>query len=199
MSDRHDPELEDPLVDTLRGLPRMKAPQDFTAQVLERIETRRGGRQKPRRSWTSLRRWAPMLAAAMVVLAVAWTARHSEDAEQRRESLARIHAMQIERQALAGELDRLRSLAGRSRPVLYLGTDQGVDLVYDLSRLKQGDQVEIPVYLQDQAQLQKLEDEIPLSEWPMVAPRGMTAFGMPSQIFANSAGSGSASSQRVLY
>ena len=197
MPERHDSELEQRLADTLQDLPRMKAGQDFTANVLQRIQS--PSDNTTRHVWTRPSRWAPMLAAALVVLAIAWTTRHLEVTEQRRESLARIQALETERQALSAELDRLRSLAGRSRPVLYLGADQGVDLVYDLSRLKKGDRVEIPAYLTDQNQLQKLEEEIPLSDWPMVAPRGMTAFGMPSQIFAASSESDDTTSQRVLY
>lgn len=195
MPERHEPSLEENIVETLQTLPQMKARQGFTANVIERLE-----RQPKVGRWRSPRRWVPVLAAAMVVMAVTWSTHRAEQESQRQETLARIEALRSEREALEDELDVLRRMAGERRPVLYLGADQGVDLVYDLSRLKQGDRVEIPPYLKDQERLIRLEKEVPLSSWPSVAPRGMTALGMPAEIFSSSKGGEPASySRRTLY
>lgn len=181
MPERQEPSLEDSITDTLKTLPRMKARHDFTAEVLQRLED-----TPTSAGWRSPQRWIPALAAAMVMLAVTWTVHQAERETQRQAALTRIEALRSEREALEVELDSLRRLASQNRPVLYLGADQGVDLVYDLSHLKKGNQVEIPTYLKDQDQLIRLEKEVPLSNWPWVAPRGMTALGMPAEIFSSS-------------
>lgn len=163
------------IAETLQSFPRVRAKQDFTAGVLERLQT------APKASrWTFTRGWLPLLAAAVLTVAVVWQTQRVDKERQRLASQARIEALRGERQALEAELDTLRRLASGSRPVLYLGADQGVDLVYDLSRLKQGDKVKIPSYLQDETQLSRLEENVPLATWPWVASQGMAAPGMTS-------------------
>ncbi len=168
-------EQERRITETLQALPRVHAKQDFTAGVLERLET-----TAPASPWGFSRIWVPVLATAMLVLAVVWQGHRERSEERRLAGQARIEALRSERQSLEAELDTLRRLARSSRPVLYLGADQGVDLVYDLSRLKQGDRVEIPSYLQDAQQLTSLEEKVPLATWPWVASQGRAAPGMTS-------------------
>ena len=99
----------------------------FTAGVLARIE------QRPRRSiW--LRHPALAAATAMVLLALGVTlglnfggrtTTTPEVADERERLL-------LEYSELQRELDLIRQLADESRPVLYLGGDETLDVMYDL-------------------------------------------------------------------
>lgn len=169
------PSVEQRIAETLQSLPRVHAKQHFTDGVLERLQ-----REPKSSSWRFGRGWVPLLATALLVVTVVWRAHQEHGERQRQAAQARIEALRHERQALEAELDTLRRLASSSRPVLYLGADQGVDLVYDLSRLKHGDRVEIPSYLQDGQQLTRLEEKVPLATWPWVASQGRAAPGMTS-------------------
>ena len=104
------------IAETLQSFPRVRAKQDFTAGVLERLQT------APKASrWTFTRGWLPLLAAAVLTVAVVWQTQRVDKERQRLASQARIEALRGERQALEAELDTLRRLASGSRPVLYLG------------------------------------------------------------------------------
>lgn len=120
---------DDRLSAALESLPREQAGPEFTAGVLRRIEP-----ATPR--WLPAerpaRRWAPLAAAALVVLTLGfgWREwRHRQMAES-------LQALLAEKQALEAELESLRRLTRAARPVVYLGSDDEVDLVLDLERFR---------------------------------------------------------------
>lgn len=128
--------MDDRLERTLRDLPRERAAEDFTARALARLDAPR-----PSRARLPLATAGVAVAAALTVALVAGrlgpadhgeagrrvTSRRADAAEARRmlEDLRREH------RALASELDALAA----DEPVLYLGSDEEVDLVVDLSRV----------------------------------------------------------------
>lgn len=99
----------------------------FTASVLTRLEER--GRRAP-----LLRRPVLAVAAALVLFVLGATIglrirdqqRSRASAEERQELIREVMALQQ-------ELDEVRALADRSTPVLYLGGDESLELMYDLS------------------------------------------------------------------
>ena len=140
----HDSEHDRRLSELLAALPRERAAADFTAGVLQRIEAapqwpalqwpapRRPAPRRPALRW---RRQAPLLAAAaLLFICLAFGGRELWHRHQYQEAVARLEALHAEHDALEAELHRLRRLAVETRPVLYLGGDETVEYVVDLSR-----------------------------------------------------------------
>lgn len=119
----------DPIVEALRGMPRVAASPGFTVRVLARaaasIESEVGV------GWT--RGWALFAASLVVVSAV--TAWQWERRERRQEWLGQVEAIRQESRSLGAELSDLR--AAEQAPVVYLGGDDSVDLILDLEQLRQ--------------------------------------------------------------
>jgi hypothetical protein len=114
----------------LRELPRERAGADFTARVLARLD------EPPPRRRLPLAAIGVAAAAALGLALVAGPLRTGgERAESRREAAAEarrlLEELQREHRALASELDALAA----EPPVIYLGGDEEVDLVLDLSRV----------------------------------------------------------------
>lgn len=114
----------------LATLPRETTSEDFTARVLQRIET------SPAKA--TILRWPGPIplwaAAALFFIALTFGGREAWHRHQRQETIARYEALRAEHTALESELRRLRRLAVKTRPVLYLGGDESVEYVVDLSR-----------------------------------------------------------------
>ena len=130
----------------LRSLPREAAGEGFTERVLERIAD-----ESPRPVRPSRPVWPTMLAAAAVLVLVLVGARELAHQRQHQASLERIALLRVEQRALEKELRDLQRLADAARPVVDLGADQDVDLVFDLTQLKRGDDLVIPEYLRSPA------------------------------------------------
>ena len=107
----------------LRQDPESASP-GFTRSVLERVA------QRPRRAWFVLRpRLAMAAAVALLALGAILGARLGERAPRAsadREQLVR------EYMEMQSELEQIRRLADDSSPVLYLGGDETVDVLFDL-------------------------------------------------------------------
>jgi hypothetical protein len=113
------------LREALRGLPPPAPGPAFTARVLARLD----GRAAATAPWRRRVRVAAMAAAAAaVLLGTVWGSR----AALRQQRAA---ALRTETAELARELEALRQAAERPAPVLYLGGNEEVDLVLDLSTL----------------------------------------------------------------
>ncbi len=117
---------ENRLSEAFESLPREQAGPAFTTAVLRRLEA------PPRR-----RALAPLRLAAAVacLLAVVLGGHQLWNESQRQQSLARLEVMRVERRALEVEMRQLRRMAADARPVVYLGGNDDLDLVLDLSRL----------------------------------------------------------------
>ena len=97
----------------------------FTRSVLARIE------ERPERAWFVLR---PRLAmAAAVVLIALGAALGTQFGEQVPTASARRAQLLREYQEIQSELEQIQRLADDSGPVLYLGGDETVDVLFDLS------------------------------------------------------------------
>lgn len=116
---------DDALNRALRELRREAASPGFTQRVLSRLD------QAPRPLWRRPLVLAPA-AAALVATLLTWSL-SSHRQEQRRERLAELRR---EQQQLAAELAALKDQAG-TRQVVYLGGNEGIDIVMDLARLAQ--------------------------------------------------------------
>jgi hypothetical protein len=120
-------EPDDPLGRARRRLPPAEPRPAFTARVLARLDRR------PRRS--ALQRVPAWAAAAATVVALVggfWgvaAGRHAWREERRRTE------MRAESAALARELATLQAEASKPSPVVYLGGNERVDVVLDLSTL----------------------------------------------------------------
>jgi hypothetical protein len=118
---------ETELQNVLKALPREQAAVGFTARVLRRIE-------QPSPRWLAPRwlapRWATAAAAAILALTLGFGWREW----RHHQAVADLKALLAEKQALEAELDDLRRLTAEARPVVYLGSDDRVDLVVDLAR-----------------------------------------------------------------
>ncbi len=118
---------------TLRELPRARAGDDFTARVLARLDAPARRRPMP------LARLAMAGLAAAAALALALSAgplRPGDGGGRERrlradEARRLLEELRREHRALASELETLAA----EEPVLYLGGDEEVDLVVDLSRV----------------------------------------------------------------
>jgi hypothetical protein len=118
------------LTELLATLPRERASEDFTARVLQRIEA-----TPPQVSGQRWPMWTPLLAAAaLLFIALGFGGRELWHRHQVQESVARYKSLSAEHAALEMELRRLRRLAVVTRPVIYLGGDETVEYVVDLSR-----------------------------------------------------------------
>jgi len=114
----------------LEALPRQRAPQGFTAEVLR--ESRR--RQDAPRSRGRVRLALAAGAAAMVVLALGVSVTLVVTERARRAELrAEIAELRAEHRRLGDEVSRLQQRSAQR--VIYLGGDDTVDYVLDLERL----------------------------------------------------------------
>ncbi|MEO1085233.1 MAG: hypothetical protein AAFY88_13415 [Acidobacteriota bacterium] len=119
-------ELDGRIRDVLAQLPRERAADGFTAQVMVRASGARTVRIGRLRS----------LAAAAVFFAVSAVGTHEWNAAQGRQAAAeRMASLQAEYEMLHSELQALKRAADAQRPVVYLGGDADVEYVLDLSRL----------------------------------------------------------------
>lgn len=123
----------DPIEQQLAALPQERASADFTDRLMERI--RATVQAPPRTGWTP-RRWAMAagLAAAIgaaATLVVSGVGEHSLRASKS----AQLDEMRRQHELLTQELRDLRTLAQGTEPVLYLGSVDDVDYVWDLEPL----------------------------------------------------------------
>ncbi len=134
---------DDRIRDLLRALPRVDARPGFTDQVLAEIEQpARGGAPRPSRrparrpgarsgGWSRLVAIAATFAvAAVLVGAGAWRLERERSAARAR---AELELLRAEQQALAAELASMREATSTD---LYLGGNDDVDLVFDVSRTR---------------------------------------------------------------
>ena len=115
---------------TLRELPRGRAGTDFTARVLSRLD------DPPRRRPSPLAAVGVAAAAALALLLAAGPLRPGAGRDEGRrlraaEARRVLEELRREHRALESDIDAL----ARDEPVLYLGGDEEVDLVVDLSRV----------------------------------------------------------------
>jgi hypothetical protein len=123
-SDRRD--LDPRLTVALKALPRFRASELFTAEVLRRLDEPR-----PR---IVVWRWATLGAALLALLVsvpLVRQAREQRDLDAARRKLAEIRN---EHRSLARDVERLQTAS----PVIYLGGTEQIDVVVDLSRLAEG-------------------------------------------------------------
>ncbi|MEM7048609.1 MAG: hypothetical protein AAF604_03070 [Acidobacteriota bacterium] len=131
MSDRR-------LDEALRSLPTARASDEFTAQVLRRLPADAGTEQGPGNPWNRPASWAGLAAAAMLLLAFAGVLlapRGGGDdsaAVDREEARALLEELRQDHRRLTAEVRSLRE--HQQAPVLYLGGDEGLDIVLDLGR-----------------------------------------------------------------
>ncbi len=116
-----------------RSMPRERASDGFTREVMDMAASREAGRAPGSR-----RRQAPLfaLAAAAAVLALALGIAVSmvlSERSRRSELRQEISALRREHQRLDNEVSRLRDRS--TQQVIYLGGDDTVDYVLDLERL----------------------------------------------------------------
>ena len=114
---------DDRLRDALRELPAVDPGPAFTARVLARVAA-----APPPAARRRLPVWAAALAAVVLLLGVVWGGRVAMREQ-------RTAALRTETEDLARELEALRQAAQRPAPVLYLGGNEEVDVVLDLSTL----------------------------------------------------------------
>lgn len=116
------------LMAQLVELPRERARAGFTAAVLRRLD---GPARRP--APTGRLAWAAAALLAVAVAAGGWEAgqwRERRDAAEARRLVAEIKG---EHARLAREVRELRD---ERRPLVYLGGDESVDVVVDLSRVE---------------------------------------------------------------
>ncbi len=112
-------------LESLRALPRLAASPGFTARLLLRLDDEEH-RRADRRSPAPLR-WAWAGAAILLLAAVGFSGWWARD-QERRAFRGQLESLQAERRALSSELQRLQS-----RDVLYLGSDDRFDYLFDPS------------------------------------------------------------------
>jgi hypothetical protein len=141
----------DPLRDTLRRLPAEKASTGFTARVLARLDTPR-----PQPGAWRLAPIAAVLLMVAVALPTGWhylnrtpTAANNpatagtysaattspDQMDERARVLQELASLQEEQRRLNEQWRDYRRLARATEPVLYLGGNDKVDLVFDLRRV----------------------------------------------------------------
>ena len=116
----------------LRDLPAPRASADFTARVMERLD-RPASRPAPmvrRLAWAAA-------AAAMVVGVVGWGAWRLERNRAEQADRAALAELRLEKLQFQRDLASLRQMTSDAPPVLYLGGDDSVDLVWDVRRTAQ--------------------------------------------------------------
>lgn len=132
-------EFDDRLNAALRALPREKAAAGFKGRVLARL-----AESAPAATPVNvlpfqqrgLRAKAPLwisIAAALLALVVG--AREWQHRREQEEAMQRIAELRTQYEILADTMAELRGQAAAARPVVYVGGNQDVDLVFDLSRL----------------------------------------------------------------
>lgn len=112
----------------LKSLPREQAGLGFTAGVRRRIED--APPQIFPAGWAT--RGIGLAMAAMMLLALGFSWRDW----RQRQTTQHMQVLLVEKQALEVELEALRQLTAEARPVVYLGSDENVDLVLDLARFR---------------------------------------------------------------
>lgn len=119
-------ELDDRELGTLLDdLPRERASTTFTAGVFDRLASRRRRTARRRRALSAI-------AATVALTAGSWGVHaHRQDLETQHE----LAAIRRDLHSVRQDLQRLERLERASRPVLYLGSTDEVDLVLDLNRL----------------------------------------------------------------
>ena len=160
---QHNDSFDQRLGDVLRSLPQHEPGPRFNAEVYARIETRRGplptffnALGSP---FGSASTWIrPVLTAAALLLITLVGGRELWHRHQHEQALERIATLKAEQRALEEELADLRRLTAAARPVLHLGSEENVDLVFDLPQLQQGDGIVIP-------------DHVKYGVWPELRPR----------------------------
>ena len=131
MSDRFDERDDDldALRSALRGLPVAAPGPAFTARVLSRLD-RSERHAGPRRA--SIPAWVTAAATMAVLVGGVWGAAVGRQAWQQEKRRA---ALRAESAALARELAELHEQVAAPAPVLYLGGNEQVDVVLDVSSL----------------------------------------------------------------
>ena len=117
-------DYEHRLDQVLATLPRLRSEDEFTPQLLERLDRHRA-RQ---------RRWRSLAAAAVLLISGVATAEWHEHRE-REQAVQELVDMRLEYRVLKDRLEDLEREATRRRPVVYLGESDGVEYVIDLSKL----------------------------------------------------------------
>ncbi len=101
-----------------------KASPGFTRSVLARLG------ERPQRSWMTI---SPQLAAAAaVVLLLAGVLIGAQFGPKPQETASDREQLLREYIALQSELEQIRRMADDTGPVLYLGGDESVEVLYDL-------------------------------------------------------------------
>ncbi len=127
---------DDRLSTALKSLPREPAGIGFTAGVLRRIDQPARWRLFAGRAFgraATGRAFGQAIAAAAIlilILGLGWRQWRQHRAAEH------LQVLLAEKQELEAELDSLRRLTVRARPVVYLGGDDKVDLVLDLARFQ---------------------------------------------------------------
>jgi hypothetical protein len=117
---------DDGLRAALRELPAAAPGPAFTARVLARLERRQRTRRR------ALPAWVPAAAAVAALVVGLWGAAAGRQAWQEGRRRA---ALRAESAALKRELAALQEEVSKPAPVLYLGGNEQVDVVLDLSSL----------------------------------------------------------------
>jgi len=140
---------EEELRSLLRSLPRERASEGFTNEVLGRLDVaKRPVYRQPRYA----------LAAGLVLLVAGWFgAGRWQDVRKAEQTRQRIQALRTELEQLRNGVTLLRDLA----PVLYLGGDEDVDLVIDMRHLVNTGRGESarPVSYDDKSKMRKGETQ----------------------------------------
>ncbi len=133
---------DDQLETALKSLPREQAGLGFTAGVLRRIDQPSLRFLPAYRAFRSSRIGAgvfnrhainaTIIVAAVLVLALGlgWREMRQHQAAEH------LQVLLAEKQELEAELESLRRLTARARPVVYLGGNDEIDLVLDLARFQ---------------------------------------------------------------
>ena len=128
MTDRFDQRDAD-LRAALRGLPAATPGPMFTARVLARLDRSERPTRLRRRSIPA---WLTAAATMAVIVGGVWGAAVGRQAWQQEKRRA---ALRAESAALARELAELHEQVAAPAPVLYLGGNEQVDVVLDVSSL----------------------------------------------------------------
>lgn len=118
----------DPLDRQLRELPVIRASDGFTERVLDRLEEPAASPEPARPArvvWVAVGASAALL--AVLALLPERRPRAAPELAAEATEIRRQHAL------LSEELDRLRSRTEEAAPILYLGSDDEIDYVLDLS------------------------------------------------------------------
>jgi hypothetical protein len=122
----------------LRELPRERARTGFTARVVQKLDAREAGR--PALRWRPV---AALTAALLVAAALSAGLLQKRQAETVRTAEARqlLEEIRAEHGRLAREVEEISE-----PPVIYLGGDEDVDFVVDLSQVPEAGAVQPAAY-----------------------------------------------------